>query len=112
MQERCVQQLHSNVNGMQWMNGRIVYLTVADAAHVRIGKDEVLAEVCKTTGLLDECWRQTVSVCLVMDELRGNIVVNLKLASIHHAFEFEMIINTDVVLQMDDLSERWEFTNI
>ena len=51
--------------------------TVADAVDALVTEDGVLTEVSKSTGLLKEGGGKTVSVGLVVDELRGNVVVDL-----------------------------------
>lgn len=51
---------------------------VADAVDALVTEDGVLTEVSKSTGLLEEGRGKTVSVSLVVDELRGNVVVDIE----------------------------------
>ena len=51
--------------------------TVADAVHVVIGEDGVLAEVSPAARLLDEGRGQTVRECLVVNKLGVHVVPEL-----------------------------------
>ena len=51
--------------------------TVADAVDALVTEDGVLTEVSKSTGLLEEGRGKTVSVSLVVDELRAHVVPQL-----------------------------------
>lgn len=51
--------------------------TVADAANVLITEDGILTQVSETASLLEESGRETMSVGLVVNELRGDVVIDL-----------------------------------
>ena len=51
--------------------------TVADAVHLRITEDGVLAPVSEAAGLLNVGRRETVSVRLVVGKLGGDVIVQL-----------------------------------
>ena len=52
-------------------------LTVANACHVLVGEDSVFVEVCQASRLLDEGGRETMSVSLVVSELRVDKIIDL-----------------------------------